>query len=389
MAIQILPPEPNFGGELGSALGQGLQALAQYKLNRKLQTEERERAKKEKEETRQSKAKALKPHFPDRTEEELLGMADLDDSIVKELYRQEQLKPQRAAVQNILGMQASPMQPATAPGGIPNVNVNPNIAALAAGQPQQMTQPSKLERLFAEAPQLAKEYAPIIQAQETEAGRERRHKEKIELEKEQFATKQAAPFLKEVRDENKSAESKIHDLNRLIQLADTGKLRTGPAQQLLSKVGFGSLGLSPESQEAQSISNQLVLDFAKDMKGSLSDKDIQFLRQMVPSLFNTEEGMKRLANAIKLKEEAKKERYKVSRELRKEHKMLPADFADLVEEKAESRIKKLADQALSELQKESKAKSETFSDINEARRAAKASGATAIKDKKTGRIIRI
>ncbi len=76
------------------------------------------------------------------------------------------------------------------------------------------------------------------------------------------------------------------------------KTGTGAEQRLAAKKLGAYLGFDVQGAAAGEIlekaSNKLVLDYAKQMKGVVSDKDIAFLKQMVPGISITPEGNRKI-----------------------------------------------------------------------------------------------
>lgn len=114
--------------------------------------------------------------------------------------------------------------------------------------------------------------------------------------------KELKPYFEQERD----ADERIDTLDNLIKLSNED-IRSGPTQLFMEKAGYGSLFLSPQSQEFQAAANQFIGDLATDLKGSLSDKDLRFLKDSFANLTQTPDGMRRILRAWKLKENYKRD----------------------------------------------------------------------------------
>jgi len=140
---------------------------------------------------------------------------------------------------------------------------------------------------------------------------------------------------KELRDLSQSADDKITSLKQLSRMAQTGKLQTGVVPDILQKLGFGAL-LNPESKEYRTTSNRLVLELAKDLKGNLSDKDINFLNESIPSLANSPGGIQKISAMLVLKERIAALPYQMAKKIVKENNgSVPFNILDLADEQSE------------------------------------------------------
>lgn len=85
-----------------------------------------------------------------------------------------------------------------------------------------------------------------------------------------------------------------YDQHQTYQMMDAlnskGELQTGAGPELLKKIGWEAL-LNPDTQQYKMLMNKNILNLAKDMKGNLSDKDVNFLTQTVANLMMTPQGI--------------------------------------------------------------------------------------------------
>lgn len=160
----------------------------------------------------------------------------------------------------------------------------------------------------------------------------------------EFGTKINLPFINESRTAGMNAETNINNLQTIDKLANKGELRAGNVQQLLSKAGLGNVGLNPDSQVVNALANQMAIGATKTLKGAISNKELDVIRSTVPSLYNSVEGIQRLAKGSIELNKANKALYDEMKKVRKEYKdkglALPDDFQDEVYERALPKIQK-------------------------------------------------
>lgn len=333
------------GGRLGSALGTGLQQIAQNKLMQlqKQYDQQFERSR---------YAQGLAP---------ILGKDTA--AFLSNLNPEER----KYALQNIGSlMQLQNLQSPQAQGG---------ISALAEGQAPQ------------EAPQVS-DRAQLIEDIFT-SPHEKREKEKLELKKQQMASqeklaafKETKPERKEILNEAKSAKDTLARLDRMDELSKKGKLDSPIYLELLKKSGFDVPALtSPDSQEFR----KLEVDFLRDAKNIFGARVTnyeasQFLKA-IPSLSQSKEGRERVIRNLKLINEGKLVRADALKEILKENKGTPPlDLAEQVEERVSPKIDKL----LSEFRRGAEGKvQKTFNDLPPASEF----NGRKIRDKESGKIL--
>jgi len=151
--------------------------------------------------------------------------------------------------------------------------------------------------------------------------------------------KEGTGQLKALRETAQDAETKLNTYKELAGYAKSGELMTGPAIPLLRKYNLEDLVLNPTSRQFQAAVNRLVLEAAKDLKGNLSDKDILFLQQTMPSLSNTPEGLAKLLNILTLKEHLKILPYEEAKNITAKTKTSPRNISDLAYDRSEKERK--------------------------------------------------
>jgi len=130
--------------------------------------------------------------------------------------------------------------------------------------------------------------------------------EQAYLKRGQEQTKTLMPIVSEANQNIRASENKIKDLGLLKHMIEQGKWQTNKFQDIAEKFGLGTIGLSPDSELARQVGAGLALQDVKLMKGSLSDREGAWLRSMYPSLMQTAEGAKKLANKLISDQKAEK-----------------------------------------------------------------------------------
>ena len=133
-----------------------------------------------------------------------------------------------------------------------------------------------------------------------------------------------------------SSLTKLGRLESLLQSSgQTGKL-TPPIMELKSaaeSLGFKIDPRLPFQQAAQALSNEIALTLRNPaggagMPGALSDRDREFLQNMVPNLAKTPEGNKMLLETQRKVYQREKEVAKLARDYRKKHGKFDEGFYD-------------------------------------------------------------
>lgn len=305
--MQIID-DTNVGGRLGSALGTGLNQLAQNKLAQVMKQYDMQYE-------RSQYAKGLAP---------LLGNDTAN--FLSNLNPEER----KLALQNMSSlMQLN--QP-------PEANAQPvGISALdSSGSVQQGKQlPEGRQKLIEDI---------------FTSPHEKREREKLELKKQQIASadklaafKETKPERKEILNEAKGAKDTLARLDRMSELSRKGKLDSPIYLELLKKSGFDIPALtSPDSQEFR----KLEVDFLRDAKNIFGARVTnyeasQFLKA-IPSLSQSKEGRERVIRNLKLINEGKLLRAETLREILKENKGTPPlDLVEQIEERISPKIDKI------------------------------------------------
>lgn len=280
----------------------------------------------------------------------------------------------KVALQNI----GSLMQLTGAPqGNIQGQSSSPGMQALAQGQPSQSTQtgvaqPSgraqTIENLFTSpAERRQKETLELgkqkFQAQgeqfktgqnfkEQQAERAARQFEATHgLKREQVAEtrgKNVRDFSSPYIEKAEASRSNIRDYDALIKLAKSGKLRSGNAHALLDKFGLDDFNRNFETQAAAKIMARLGQNATSAFgTGRLTNFLESTFQRSLPTLWNTPEGIEKIAQINKLADEANIIKDQTRRQILKETgNRLTPDIEDQILERSRPKIETLENKAL-------------------------------------------
>ena len=120
--------------------------------------------------------------------------------------------------------------------------------------------------------------------------------------------KRRSDVISKSEDELASLQEQMDVLSVMEEYVNTPGLYTGPGETLfkLKNIQTQLFGSSPELAKAnnaaavfRSFSNQLALQAATKLKGQMSDRDVEFIKNTVPTLTNTPEQNKELIRIYK------------------------------------------------------------------------------------------
>lgn len=332
-----------FGQLLGGGLGHALQSLAETKVQ-DLQ--------------RRSMAQGLE-NILGLSPEDAYQASFLDPSILREITKNKLQEPYNQAyaqgINQILGLggaegaQIGVQQPSIAeklsslesqaPQEVP---ISPaEQLGIKESLPQQQIQAQQKARIPALKPEQASKLAELHLQKERLAQKEREMsaKERRELDKE------SKVYVDQLYKEGEAARKGDMRLDRMEELVKSGKLANASVSSFVDTLGrgLGVLGLSfdatsllsPESQEFKKLSADFLKE-AKDIFGArLTDTDVKFFLQTVPSLSQSNEGKLRLINNIRSFNEGARIKKDIAQRIIKENGgKRPIDLESRVEEEA-------------------------------------------------------
>jgi hypothetical protein len=190
--------------------------------------------------------------------------------------------------------------------------------------------------------------------------KEKREREKFELEKATLKEKQEAGRFKETKEDRreiiekgKAARRAIHDLNRMQELESTGKLDTPGYVEFLHRAGLDISSLmNPESEEFQKIANNFTANAKNHFGGRVSNFEVEQFLKTVPSLSQSPEGRKRVIANLKYLYNGDLEYNKALKEVLAEHKGVPPyDLIEKIDDKIDSKLDSLSEKFKADLAK--------------------------------------
>jgi len=294
--------QPSLGGQLGSSFGTGLEALARQKLEQVAQRNQEQKL-----------SSAYKNLFPNQQP----GMAEALSAL--------EPKEREIAIKNLF---AAPGQEAYAEAlglGLPKSN---EIGAQKEGF-QNPIKPRLTEKQ-------ATEIAKIRQ-------KEQHFESKLRATEQKESDKETLPYYKEITKEATSAKNNDKRLDRMEQLINAGKLAGPLTNSLIDTAAKGIFGIGIDLSGLQNADtqefNKISKDFLKEAKSifgaRLTDTDVKFFLQTVPTLLNSDEGKRRVIFNLKSFNEAAKIRKKVADEIIEQNNgKRPRNLDSLVEKVA-------------------------------------------------------
>lgn len=318
MAIVI--DKPGFGAQLGTGLGEGLQMLAQRKLNDLMQAKQLNQA---------SHGLESIGYSPEQAKQ----LAGLDPVIQREIVKQKLLAPSQEAYAQILGHLSGGGQPGGASTPMEGLN------SLTAHQAEKLATLSQQERHFREKQQAAEK--------------------KLESQEKISSQKESKEIRSTITNAAKTAKENNQRLDRMEEINNKGELSSGLFYSGLKTFGLDIPALkSADAQEFE----KLTYDFlrtARNIFGSrVTNFDVNAMLKMLPTLEQSQEGRKRIINNLKISNQAAIVRDEAMKKIIKDSKgNIPFDLETQIEEMVGPELDKLAEkfkQGISFEEKESK-----------------------------------
>lgn len=167
------------------------------------------------------------------------------------------------------------------------------------------------------------------------------------------ADKETLPIYKEVLRRFKDSRENDQRLGRMEELVGKGKLGSPTFNNLLETISKGVWGfginlknlMSADAQEFDKLSTEF-LKGAKELFGArVTDNEIRMFMKMVPSLAQSDAGKMRVISNMKLGNSANKIKREAMQQIIKENTgKRPRDLEDMIEERAGSRLDRLAEE---------------------------------------------
>jgi hypothetical protein len=334
MAIQVInDPYRSIGGGLGASLGQGLgsglssglEMLAKQRLQevsdrqKNLQQQQAAEAERKRYEQTVSKIPGMQPEIA-----QLLAGVSPEER--KALFQN--LSPLMQLFQQEQGLPQAVPQGETSIPGQQSLNQTPDLLKEAFTSPAEKRQQETLA------------------LKRTRVGRE--------------LSKDVRDFSKPYIERAEASEKNIRDYKTLIKLADkkgSEGIRSGVAHQILSKFGLEDFNQNFNTQLANKLIARLGQNIGSAFGGTARITNFleQTFQKSLPSLWNTPEGIKAIAESNMLADEANIVKDNVRKEIIRENKgAIPYDIQDQIRDRAKPQLDTLEDQAISILNRAGK-----------------------------------
>lgn len=385
-------PQKDSGNSLGSAIGEGLAALAQGKSDQLVRNHQR----------KNTKEALLGFGFsPEKAEQ----LSHFDPQILREVVKNERKKPSMAYTNAIESLtsggkqsQQRPMQQQQSPierlaqqqempgfaqpsveesilnnlrnsqhrplldqsRGLQNLQQHPGEELMRnlmqqQGQVPQMQQPQDQQQsqLMQRPEQTRIDYSAMSPEEAKEVYRLERDRRKEEEELARNRFKDTKEFRKEILAKAAQARENLESLDRLEDLNKEGNLNSNAYMEFLKGVGLDIPALmTADSQEFNKITSNFIRG-AKAIFGSrVTEKELQYYLQTIPQLSNTPEGRQRVILNLKKLHHGEQEMLKSYKQILQENKGVPPnDIAEQVEERSAKKLDAIARQFKKDVEK--------------------------------------
>jgi hypothetical protein len=189
---------------------------------------------------------------------------------------------------------------------------------------------------------------------------DRRHQEKLAVQREDTAKKDIASKYKETKElrhtivqAGKTARQDLKDLDRLEELSHKGDLSTPGYVEMLHRVGLDIPALmTPDSEEFQKIQANFLRNAKQYFGGRISNYEVEQFLKTIPSLSQSPEGRSRVIANLKYVARASLEHNNALKEVVAENGGVPPyDLEERIDDKVEKRMDTLAEKLKKDLAK--------------------------------------
>lgn len=321
MAQIINAPRPHevMAEKIGTGLSSGLQSLLSMKMQ---------------DMAKQKQAAGIKAlGLPDE-------MAGLDPRIIQQVLQNKQQQSQMGAMNQILGLG----QDSQSGGGLPQTPTGGPEAIGASQQPTQPTQgdeykgiktesaakklDSDIRKLRSAAAVAPKEYGRTLVRLADGLIRERSD-----------AFSQTKDYRTKISGKAEKATERMHDLKELRRLVEKGKLVDPANFEFFKRAGLGAPAtFGSDTQAFEKITQSFMRDIGDDLKGSISNVEIEAFMKTIPNLSQTDKGKMIVIAGLEKFYKASKERSNIVKKLIKKRGMPPLNIMEKVDSRMEKKM---------------------------------------------------
>lgn len=343
MPLQILPKETNWGEGLGTGLGaglsQGMQALADLKMQEYAQRQQATRTK-----------SALEQYGIPK--EQAQAISQMDPTMQQAYFKNYLQAPQNEAYANawsqLLGGSQQPSTPQT------------GIQALITGTQTDVPISSEKKTAQAGAPsfkglskeQLEKLGPVALQKQQFERKEAAKTSEQ-DWKKAQYFDERSKPTYEEAKGKAKIADENQMRFDRMKELIMKGQLPIPAWSNTFDSMAQGILGIGinlksimgADTEEFTKLSADMMKNAKEYFGARITDKDLEVFLKTIPTMSNTDEGKLRIIHNLELFDKANKEKYRIMNEIMDGNDgMRPRNFDQILEKRFSPIQKQIADE---------------------------------------------
>lgn len=342
MPLQTLNWGPTPGSQiatgLGAGLSQGMQDLANFKMQQYAQRQQAARTQ-----------SALEQYGIPK--EQAQAVSQMDPAMQQAYFKNYLQAPQNEAYANawqqmLGGGQQAPM---------PQTGMQTLTAAQQPGMP---TTPSQMAQQGAPSLKgLSKEQieklGPLALQKQQFERKEAAKLSETDWKKAQYFDERTKPEYEEVKGKSKIADENQMRFDRMKELIMKGQLPTPGWANTLDSMAQGILGIGinlnslmgADTEEFKKLSADMMKNAKEYFGARITDKDLEAFLKTIPTMSNTDEGKLRIIHNLELFDKANKEKYKIMNDIMEENDgMRPKNFTQQVERRFMPVQKEIADQ---------------------------------------------
>lgn len=343
MPLQILDWGPTPGSQvatgLGAGLSQGMQNLANMKMQEYAQRQQA------------AKTKSALQQFG-IPQEQAEAISQMDPAMQQAYFKNYLQAPQNEAYANawtqLLGGEQQAPMPET------------GMASLAAGQ--QTGTPAAIpgQQIQKQAPNLKglskeqlEKLGPLALQKQQFERKEASKEAATDWKKAQYYDERSKPEYEEMRTKNKVSLDNQMRFDRMKELISHKSLPTPMWSNGIDALAHGIFGLGlnlqsltgADTEEFRKLSADMMKNAKEYFGARITDKDLEMFLKTIPTLANTDEGKLRVIHNLELFDKANMEKYRIMNEIMEENDgMRPRNFDQLVEKRFAPVQKQIAEE---------------------------------------------
>ena len=263
--------------------------------------------------------------------------------VLKDISERQKLEQFGKLYQQVTGQSLGGGQP-TADGGQPLAQGQQNMAGMGG----QQAQGQDFFSTIASNPMLAAAAKNLGFSDIVKTGAEQGYKQqKLGMEERKLGLEATKNFRERVSEDYDASRENLMRLKRMEYLNKNNELTSPGVATTLDKLGL-PIGIlnNPDSEEFDKLSKDQLKSIRTYFGARINQVEVENFLKTIPTLMNSKEGRNRVIDNLKILAEAKTATYKEYRDFRKTLKRgeaLPEDLEDIVKDRTEKRLDKLAE----------------------------------------------